>query len=142
MGIVLVPLGGLVLLIMLMTWPGDDHGKVRRTTLIAVVVITGIMICFFELPLRARFMLSMPAMNRALKEAQMNPAAPRSTPRWMGLFRIAEIRPATHDTVWRFYEPETLEVGFGYSSTPVRYAGQNAGAGGHLYGGWYWFSDD
>jgi hypothetical protein len=123
-------------------------GKVRRGTLLIVTVLTCASVVFVELPLRVRFALSIPAMNRLLLDVRANPDAPQPQRRWVGLYEIGEVRPPrsgglSGSGITRFYEPGSLENGFAYSDTPIRgYPGINPGAGGHLFGGWYWFSDD
>lgn len=145
MGIILVLIAACVLLTSLMVWPPPTDAteplRIRRLILICFVLLSCASIWFLQLPLRLRFALSMPSMNRALKTMQQN-RTPLPTRQTIGLYAIGEVVPPRYDTVWRFYEPGGKETGFAFSATPVNYAGSNAGAGGHLFGGWYWFSDD
>jgi hypothetical protein len=144
MDIVVVPVAGVPLLVLLLAWPKlpETASGFRRLTLIAIVLFTCGSIWFVELPLRIRFALSLPAMNHALKVAKTNRTTLPTVPGRVGLYEFGKVHPPQNNTLWRFYFPDSWEVGFGYSDTPVNYAGANAGAGGHLFGGWYWFSDD
>jgi hypothetical protein len=85
-------------------------------------------------------------MNRELRIAKASGAHGTGVMipvnRQLGLFEIGRIEPPRYSNVWRMYRPNSHEVGFAYSDTPLSYAGVNAGADGHLVGGWYWFSDD
>jgi hypothetical protein len=144
MGIVLLPAVGIPLMGLLLVWPKLHHTArgFRRSTLICIVLLVCCSIWFVELPLRIRFAISLPAMNRELRIAQQMHASRTRFPTRVGLYEIGQIEAPRYDTVWRFYRGKSSEVGFGYSDIPVTYAGSNAGAGGHLCGGWYWFSDD
>lgn len=144
MGIVLVPAVAIPLIGLLLAWPRLHHtaSGFHRSTLIGIVLFVCGSIWFAELPLRIRFAISLPAMNRELRIARTNYTSRPSFPGRVGLYEIGRIEPPRHSAIWRFYRPNTSESGFGYSDTPVNYAGTNAGAGGHLFGGWYWFSDD
>ena len=128
-----------------LAWPAplEVRGKFPRSTLLAIVILVCASIWFIELPLRIRFLLSLPAMNGALAEAQSVSPGAIGYPRSAGLFHIATMQPpSSRGVVWRFYKSKNMDSGFGYADTPIRYAGVNAGAGGHLFRGWYWFSDD
>lgn len=98
-----------------------------------------------QLPLRARFELSRPAMNALVSEVLANPDAPRPATMRVGWYVIetAPDRSQRDDGALMFHLPGT-DAGFTYSRTPIDGypGGQLEAAGGSLGGGWYWFHDE
>jgi len=145
MGIVLVPFVGTSLIVLLLAWPAlrDTDRGFRRSTLIVIVLLTCASILFIEFPLSIRFVLSLPAINQMRRDVQTSGVTRGPLPRRAGLFQIGSFDHSRLDGRWSFYESGSSEIGFVYSSTPMLgYPGSNPGSGGHLVGGWYWFSDD
>ena len=82
------------------------------------------------------------AMERFRQELAEAPTVPRPPTRWVGLYNMSTTPRIRGDGVMQMHLAGSIEAGFGYSQAPVEYAGSNLGAGGRLWGPWYWFSDD
>jgi hypothetical protein len=108
----------------------------------AAIVVLVVLAVVFRMPLYLGFLLSKSALDEFRRDLVEHPTAARPPVQWVGVYRMDTNMRTRQDGVLQFYLAGSFEDGFGYSVTPVEYAGINYGAGSYIGDNWYWFADD